>query len=232
MLKNTNNASVDLDKMEIHSADRLPQPFYSELLVSGYAKRHLGRLFSIVNDSDDLEHSTALLSEEGRDLFFENTILPLQEHADNGAGILQIAPTVFFPIIDTRTTLRSQTCEFCKSEYKGLGNKYRYKLIIDEISESITFGLPGILTHGFDIAVSDCNKNNVNGTGYSYKTDGVFKQVNLCCNECAVSFCQDPGAIIYYNDFLNKGRLRVLTPLTEVINKNLGSPYLFRSLNI
>ena len=89
-----------------------------------------------------------------------------------------------------------------------------------------------MLPAGFNVGISDCTENNPNGTNYAFQTDKSFKKVNLCSNESAVDFCKQNNAIIYYNDFLNKGKLRVLTSQTEEINRNMKNPYLYRSSNI
>lgn len=231
-LKNFNNPTVDSYKMEIQPIDKPPLKFYSEIVVPEDLKPIFGRIFSIVNDVDDIEQSTALMSKEGQKVFSSQKLIPFMEHINNGVELLQIPPTMFFAVIDTTTTLKSKTCENWETNFKGLGRKYRYKKILNEKKEKQTFGIQGLLMPGFDVAVSDCAQKNPNGTGYMYKTDGTFKHVELCCNESAVSFCKKNKALVYYNDFLNNGKLRVLTPETESINRNLQNSHLFRSSNI
>jgi hypothetical protein len=231
-LKNFNNPSVDFDRKEIQSMDKPPLKFYSELIVPEDLKPIFGRLFSIIDDEDEMEHSTAIMSAEGIKIFSGKQLSPLIEHIQNGTELLQIPPSMFFAVIDTVVLLKSKTCENWQISFDGLGKKYRFKNILEEKRETQTFGIPGILMPGYDLAVSDCSQKNPNGTGYMYKTDGSFKSVDLCSNESAVSFCKKNYAIVYYNDFLNNGKLRVLTSETENINKNLQNSYLFRSLNI
>lgn len=231
-LKNFNNPSVDFDSKEIQSMDKPPLKFYSELVVPEDLKPFFGRMFSIINDEDEIEHSTAIMSEEGKKIYSGQKLFPLMEHIKNGVELLQIPPSMFFAVVDTEVSLKNKSCENWHTDFKGLGRKFRYKKILDEKRERQTFGMPGILMPGYDVAVGDCSQKNPNGTGYMYKTDSAFKPIELCCNESAVSFCKKNKAIVYYNDFLNNGKLRVLTPETESINRNLQNSYLFRSLNI
>lgn len=231
-LKNFNNPTVDLDRKEIQPIDKPPLKFYSEIIVPEDLKPIFGRLFSIINDEDEKEQSTAIMSLEGKRIFSGQKLFPLIEHIKNGVEFLQVPPSMFFVIIDTQTSFKTEKCENWKIDFKGLGRKYKFKNIISEKKESQTFGIPGILMPGFDVAVSDCSQKNLKGTGYSYKTDGSYKSIDLCSNESAVSFCKKNKAIVYYNDFLNNGKLRVLTPETNSINRNLQNDFLYRSSNI
>lgn len=231
-LENLNNPMVDFENKTIKPIDKPPLNFYSELIVPDELKPIFGRIFSIINDEDEFEQSTAVMSKEGQKVFSGQKLFLFMEYIDNGVELIQIPNTMFFAIIDTITTCKTKRCENWGINYKALGKKYRYKNIINEQTRNHTFGLPGILTSGFDVGVSDCSPKNPNGTGYMYKTDGIFKPIDLCCNESAVSFCNKNKAIVYYNDFLNDGKLRVLTPKTESINRNLQNSYLYRSLNI
>lgn len=231
-LKNFNNPSVDFDRKLIQSIDKPPLKFYSELVVPEDLNPMFGRLFSIIDDLDELEHSTAIMSEFGKKNFSGRALLPLVDQLVSGIEIIQIPPSMFFPVIDTRIKLKNKSCENWQIGFKGIGRKYRFKKILSEKKERQTFGTPAILWPGFDVGVGDCSQKNPNCTNYLYKTDGSFKPIELCCNESAVSFCKKNKAIVYYNDFLNNGKLRVLTPETESINRNLQNPYLFRSSNI
>jgi hypothetical protein len=232
VLKNLNNPTIDFENKEIQSQEKPLIKFYSEIVVPEDLKPVFGRIFSIVNDEEDIEQSTAVISTEGQKTYFGQKLLPFMEHINNGLELLKIPSTMFFAVIDKYAELEDKTCQNWNTNYSGLGRKYRFKSILKEQKENQTFATPGILALGFDVAVSDCSQKNPNGTGYLYETDGNFKPINICSNESAVSFCQKNNAIIYYNDFLNNGKLRVLTPVTESVNKNLQNPYLFRSLNI
>ncbi len=231
-LKNFNNPMVDFENKIIQSSGKPPLNFYSEIIVPDDLKQIFGRVFSIINDEDEIEQSTTVMSMEGQKLFSGQKLFPFMEHITNGVELLQIPPTMFLAIIDTSTKPKTKICENWSINYKAIGKKYRYKEILNERKERQTFGYPGILMPGFDVAVSDCSEKNPNGTGYMYKTDGSFKSIDLCCNESAVSFCKENNSLVYYNDFINNGKLRVLTPVTETINKNLQNPHLFRSSNI
>lgn len=231
-LNNFNNPSVDFDNRIIKPIDKPPLRFYSEVFVPEEMKALIGRVFSIVNDEDDIEQSTAIMSTKGQEVYSIQKVYPFIEHITNGVELLQIPNTMFFAVIDTIESGKEKTCSNWNTTYKSIGRKYRYKKILKEVKESQTFGRPGILKPGFDVAVSDCSQKNPNGTGYMYKTDGTFNPIDLCCNESAVSFCIKNKAVVYYNDFLNNGKLRVLTAETEKINRNLQNPYLFRSSNI
>ena len=109
-------------------------------------------------------------------------------------------------------------------------NKYRFKKIITQKKENLSFGYQAILLPPYNIGVSDATEKNPNGNSYNYETDNNFKKIDLCCNESAVDFCEKNHSLIYYNDFLNNGKLRVLTPETLEINKNLQNVYLCRSI--
>ena len=231
-LRNLNNPSIDFDRNQIQPIDKPPLNFYSELIVPEDLKPIFGRIFSIINDPDEVEQSTAIMSAKGKKIFSGQTLFPFAKHINNGVELLKIPPSMFFPVIDTKTQLRNKTCENWQIEFGGLGRKYRFKNILDEKRQRQTFGMTGILVPGYNVRVGDCSQKNPNGTSYMYKTDGSFKSIELCCNESAVSFCKKNKAIVYYNDFLNKGKLRVLTPETESINRNLQNSYLFRSSNI
>jgi len=231
-LKNLNYPFLDFENKIIKPIDKPAIRFYSELFVPDDLKQTFGRLFSIVNNEDDIEQSTAIMSKEGQNIFSGKRLFAFIMHIPNGVEILNLSYSMFFAVIDNNIIAKTKKCECWGNNYMGLGVKYRYKKILDLRKESQQFGQRGILLSGFDIAVSDCSNNNPNGIGYMYKTDGEFKSIDLCCNESAVSFCKKNNSIVYYNDFLNDGNLRVLTPETENINRNLQNPYLYRSLNI
>ncbi len=231
-LNNFNNPSIDFDNKIIKPIDKPPINFYSEIFVPEELKPIVGGIFSIVNDEDDIEQSTAIMSQKGQDVFSGQKLLPFFEHISNGVELLQIPSTMFFAIIDTIEAGKDKKCKNWDVNYKGIGRKYMCKSIHKELKENQTFGMPGILKPGFNVAVSDCSQKNPNGTGYLYKTDGTFNPIDLCCNESAVSFCIKNQALVYYNDFLKDGKLRILTPETERINRNLQNPHLFRSSNI
>jgi len=227
-LKNFNNPVVDFENKIIQSSGKPPLNFYSEIIVPDDLKQIFGRMFSIIDDEDDIEQSTAVMSIEGQKIFSGQKLFPFMEHITNGIELLKIPSTMFFAVIDSRTKLHTKECENWNINYKGLHRKYRFKNIIEENREQF---IPGVLMPGFDIAVSDRSEKNPNGNDYHYKTESKFNSIDLCCNESAVSFCEKNNTIVYYNDFINNGKLRLLTANTVSINKNLQNQYLYRSLN-
>ena len=139
---------------------------------------------------------------------------------------------MFHTVIDNSTSLKVRECENWNINYNTIGNKYRFKNVLREMKNELTFGYASPLFPGFDIGVSDCSDKNPNGTGYQFKTDQSYQKISLCSNESAVDYCKKNNAIVFYNDFLNKGKLRALNAYTESINRNLQNNYLFRSSNI
>ena len=232
VLKNLNDPTIDFNNRIIYSNGNQSLKFYSELTVPDDLKQLFGRIFSIVNDEDDIEQSTALMSTKGIKNFSGRKLLPFAEHIEKGIEILDIPPTMFFPVIDNHVKSGISTCENWDIDYKSIGIKYRYKNILEEKKEDQIFGIKGILWPGFDVAVSNCCQKNPNGTGYLFKTDRTFKTINFCCNESAVDFCKKNKVIVYYSDFLNNGKLRTLSQYTENVNRKLQNTYLFRSSNI
>lgn len=232
VLKNFSNPIIDLQNKLIVSDNKQPLKFHSEIIVPEDLKNIFGRLFSIIDDEDDLEKSTAIMSTEGIRLFSGQQIYPLAEYIGNGIELLNIPTSMFFSVIDNSSNMSDKVCYHLNLPYKSVGQKYRSKKILAEKTESQIFGTPYFLLPGYDVAVSDCCEKNPNGTGYLFKTEKSFKAINLCSNESAVSYCIEENAIVYYNDFLNNGKLRVLTAYTESININMQNPYKFRSSNI
>jgi hypothetical protein len=231
-LKNLRNPTVDFENNIIKPIDRPPLNFYSELIVPNDLKKIFGRMFSIVKDEDVIEQSTSIMSVEGQRNFSGRNLLPFVENISNGVELINLTGNQFIAVIDTVAHAKTKNCENWIINYKGLGAKYFYKAIIDEKIEKHVFGSPGVLLPWYDVSVSDCAQKNPNGTSYMYKTDGQFKAIDLCCNESAVSFCKKNKALVYYNDFLNQGKLRVLSPKTVSINENLQNSYLYRSSNM
>lgn len=227
-LKNINNPIIDFENKIIQSRGKPPLNFYSEIIVPDDLKRIIGRMFSIVNDTDDIEQSTALMSIEGQRIFSGQKLFAFMEPIINGIELFQIPLTMFYAVIDSETTLQAKKCENWDINYGGLDRKYRYKNIIEENRDQL---IPGVLKPGYDIAVSDRSCENPNGNDYHFKTEGKFYSIDLCCNESAVSICQKNNVIVYYNDFINNGKLRLLISNTVSINMKLQNSYLYRSLN-
>ena len=230
--KNCNNPKIDMDKKSVYSSTSPPHKFYSEINVPNELKPIFGRIFAIVDDEDELEQSTAILSTKGKNLFTIEQLMPFMEYIDQ-TEILRLPDSMFIAIIDENASNKYLNCENWNLSFKSIGRKYRSKRILEEKHLKIPFGVPEEdALKKFDIEVSDWNQKNPNGTSYLFKTDNKFQNINLCSNESAVDYCINNKCLVYYNDFLNKGKLRVLTPYTENINKKLQNPYLFRSSNI
>jgi len=230
LLKNLESPEIYEAEKVIISYPKPPIKYYCELEVPFDHQSLLGRIFAIVDDEDELEQTTSILSSEGRRIYMGQQLFRFVEQAGDNQ-VLILPDTMFMAVVDNEATTNVETCAAWKVAYNSAGRKYRFKKILQEKKEAQTFGYPGILWPGFDVAVGDCSPKNLQGTGYLFKTDNNFQNVNLCSNESAVDFCKQENCLIYYNDFLNKGKLRILSPNTEDINTKLQNPYLYRSLN-
>lgn len=231
-IKNLKNPKIDYDNKVINSDKKPPIKFYSDLYVPERIKDMFGPLYSIIDDLDEVEKSDTIMSEEGKIIFTAQNLGLFAEHIGNGAELIRIPDHLFISVIDTTASFSSKNCENWNCEYNSSGNKYRYKRIVKEFKTEATFGHPPVLAPGFDVGVSDCSNKNPNGTNYMFRTQPPFEKINLCSNESAVDYCKKNNVIIFYNDFMNKGQVRVLTRYTETINRNLKNGYLFRSSNI
>ena len=65
-LKLFDNPQIDFEEKMIHSSNKPPIKFFSELYIPTDLKHLLGDLFATVVDEDELEQSTHILSDEGR----------------------------------------------------------------------------------------------------------------------------------------------------------------------
>lgn len=229
--KNFLNPEIDLETKQIYSSNRPPIQFYRELLLPDELKMSFGRLFATVEDEDEIEMSTSILSPQEINLFTGRSVFPLAKYLSE-ADMVKIPDSMFFTIISKEEKLIVKECENWNIKYKGLRRKYMYKKVLDTRKEKQQFGIPGLLVPGYDVGISDVSQKHPKGHGYLFKTDNNYKPINLCSNESAVSFCKKNNVLIYYNDFLNKGKLRLLSEFTPQINKNLQNPYLYRSSNI
>lgn len=230
-LKNFDNPEVDEDEQMIHSSTKPSLKYYSEIEVPTDLKGLFGRIFSIVDDEDELEQTTAIISGEGKRLFTGQKLAPFVDYVKQ-YEMIRLPDTMFMAIIDNQAKTQEQICDSWKVTFNTTGKKYRFKKILQEKKEKQTFGMPGFLHPGFDVAVGDCSAKNPQGTGYQFKTDSTFQSINLSCNESAVDFCINNKSLVYYNDFLNNGKLRILSSYTEDINRKLQNSYLFRSSNM
>ncbi|MBI1228338.1 MAG: hypothetical protein GC192_24095 [Bacteroidetes bacterium] len=229
--KNFQNPEIDFESKTIYSATKPPIKFYREILVPNELKPVFGRLFAMVDDEDEVEKSTGIASEEGINRFTGESLLPLIQYVQQ-AEVLQIPESMFFAIISKEESLVKKNCENWNLEFKGIGRKYMSKNILDTRKVKQQYGVPGILLPGWDVGISDVAQKHPQGNGYFFKTDKTFKPIDLCSNESAVDYCKKNNVLIYYNDFLNKGKLRLLSEYTPEINRHLQNANLYRSSNI
>jgi hypothetical protein len=227
------NPQVDYSDKLIYSSGKPPMKYFSKLHVPSDLYGVLGDLFSVVDDEDDPDQSTALISDRGLDLFMGRQLLKLVDYLKS-YELIQFPETMFWVAADepSEFDVRTKTCDNWGVQYISVGKKYMYKKILKSKSERQVFGYPGILLPPYDVAVGDCAEKNPNGTGYMFQTDRNFTPINLCCNESAVDYCKKQNVLVYYNDFMNSGKLRLLTEHTVSINTNLQNDYKFRSSNI
>lgn len=224
---------IDFEERTIYSSGTPPIKFFSKIHVPSNLVPALGELFATVQDEDDLEQSTHILSDEGMDYFMGTQLIKLAVYLKQ-YQLIDFPDTTFFVSVNAESDFKTQnkTCENWKTSYKGFDKKYFVKKILETKTESQTFGRPGILWPGFDVAVGDCSAKNPYGTGYLFKTDNAFVPVNLCSNESAVDYCSQNNCLAYYTDFINDGKMRILSKYTPSINLNLQNDYKFRSSNI
>jgi hypothetical protein len=71
---------VDYSDKLIYSVGKPPVKYFSKLHVPAKLYSVLGDLFSIVDDEDDPEQSTALLSDDGLDKFMGSELLKLCDY--------------------------------------------------------------------------------------------------------------------------------------------------------
>jgi hypothetical protein len=232
-LKLFNDVRVDEVNRIIYSSNKPPVNFFSKLHVPDNLKPILGELYSRVADEDELEQSTHILSDEGRDYLMGTQLIQLVSYLDK-YEVISFPETMFFVTVEDIYSFSSQEkkCVNWGVHYFGLKRKYLSKRILELEKNKQMFGYMNVLLPPFDLAVSDCSEKNPNGNGYLFRTDKNFISLDLCSNESAVDYCIKENCVIYYSDFLNGGQMRVLTEFTESINKNLGNAYKFRSSNL
>jgi hypothetical protein len=229
--KNFQNPEIDFDSKTIYSATKPPIQYYREILVPNELQPVFGRLFAMVEDEDEIEISTGIVSQEGINHFTGKSLLPLIQYVQQ-AELLKIPESMFFAIISKEEKLLKKKCENWNLEFEGIERKYMYKKILDTRKDKQQYGIPGLLIPGWDVGISDVSQKHPQGHGYLFKTDKTFKPINLCSNESAVSYCKKNNVLIYYNDFQNNGKLRLLSEYTPEVNKNLQNVYVYRSSNV
>ena len=237
-LKRFKNPRIDFEAKTIFSSNKDPIKFLCELHIPPELKPVLGDLYATVEDEDELEQSTHILSDEGINIFMAQQFFILLRN--NFTEYLKEYETVtlpdalFFVSANEISSFKSQSmiCDNWGISYPSVGKKYMIKKILETKTDTLTFGRMSVLCPGYDVAFSDCSAKNPTGTGYQFITDKNFIPTNLCSNESAVDYCIKNNCLAYYTDFVNGGKMRVLSKYTESVNKNLRNDYKFRSSNI
>jgi hypothetical protein len=236
-LKLFQNPEIDYEEKTIYSSNKRPIKFFTKVHTPPDLKPILGDLFVTVDDEDEAEQTTSILSDEGMNHLMGSQLIKLISHLKD-YELIKFPETMFFVSANDTSNFNTQakTCDNWGSKYPSVGKKYVVKRILETKKESMKFGYiglgSGVLWPGFDVAVSDVSEKNPNGTGYQFKTDNKFTSVNLCSNESAVDYCDKNNCIVYYTDFMNGGKMRILTKYTPDINAKLQNDYRFRSSNI
>jgi hypothetical protein len=236
-LKLFQNPEIDFEQKTILSLNKPPIKFFTKINTPPDLKEIIGDLFATVEDSDEPEQSTCILSDEGIKYLMGSQLIKLIPHLKN-YELIKFPEKMFFVSANNTDNFNPQTkkCENCGINYPSVGKKYMSKLIFETYKETIKLGhlqlSNGILKYGFDVAFSDVSEKNPNGTLYQFKTDNNFKAVNLCSNECSIEYCNKNNCIIYYIDLMNGGKMRILSKYTPDINEKLQNLYKFRSSSI
>ncbi len=227
------NPIVDTSKKLIFSENKEPIKYFQKMFIPDDLKAECDDLYSWVDDPDDIEQSTAILSDKGVRYLMGSQLVKLIGYL-NEYDLIQFPDDAFFFAIDEISKFKHQIkkCDNWGIEYPSLGRKYQVKEIIHQKSEKEIWGRPGILWPGFDVRIGDCSADNPNGTGYLFATKREFMPRSFCSNESAVDYCIKNNVLVFYIDYLNKAKMRVLSPFTESININLQNPHKFRSSNI
>lgn len=223
------NPEVDLVNKIIYSTNKPPISFFVKIHTPTDLKEVLGEFYAIVENTNELEQSTHILSDEGVKVFMGRQLMKLIDYIDK-SEIITFPKTMFFTSINDLSEfyLQNKTCKNWKLPYSGFEKKYMEKKIKqskiqNQISKIDSF------QPGFDIIISDHSAKNPNGTVYSFKTEGEFRFSDFCSNESAVNYCTKNNVLIFYKDFMNGGKIRVLSKHTESINTKLQNDYKFRS---
>jgi hypothetical protein len=227
------NAQIDFEEKVIYSSNKPPIKFFSKIHVPADLKPVLGDLYAKVSDEDEPEQSTHILSDQGMKYLMGSQLIKLVSYIDK-YEVIHFPETMFFVSVEETSGFKTQNkiCENSGVAYQGLGKKYMVKKILESKTEKQTFGYMNVLLPPFDMAFSDCSATNPNGTGYLFRTDRNFTSVSLSSNESAVDFCIKNNCLVYYNDYINGGNMRVLSKYTPDINAKLQNHYRFRSSNL
>lgn len=232
-LKLFDNPIIDNNQKVIFSDNKQPIKFYTKVHMPEDLKRAYGEFYATVEDEEEVEQSIHILSDDGINYFMGNQLLKLIPYLKE-YELISFPKEMFFVSANNISNFKTQTrtCDNWNITYPSLGKKYMVKKILETKIEKQTFGMIGILWPGFDVAFGDSSQKNPNGTGYLFKTDRNFTPINFCSNESAVDYCTKNDSLAFYTDFMNNGKMRVLSKYTESINQNLQNYYKFRSSNI
>ena len=236
-IKMFDNPRVDDIQKVIHSDSKPPIKFYAKIHTPQNLKGVLGELYATVVDEDEVEQSTHILSDEGINVFMGRQLIKLIDYVKQ-YELIKFPDTIFFVSANdiSNFKIQNKTCDNWSVNYPSVGKKYFTKKILETITEPMKYGYiglgSGVLWPGFDVGLSNVSEKNPNGNGYQFKTDKNFIPINLCSNESAVDYCIKNNCLAYYTDFMNGGKMRVLSKYTESINKNLQNDYRFRSSNL
>ena len=227
------NPRVDLNQKVIYSDSKPPINFFIKIHVPQDLIGVLGELYAIVSDEDELEQSTHILSDEGINVCMGRQLIKLINYIKD-YEIINFPDTMFFVSANdiSNFKIQNKTCDNWEIKYPSIGKKYMIKKILDTKITRRTIEHPGVLLPGYDLGIDDCSTKNPNATRYMFKTERNFVPINFCSNESAVDYCKKNNSLVYFIDFMNGGKMRVLSEYTESINKNLQNHYKFRSSNI
>ena len=186
--KNFVNSRINSEEKILYSDNKPPVNFYEQLEVPYELDSVLGSLFATVEDIEDPEQSTAILSAEGLNIFMGRQLVKLINYASQYEHI-SIPETMFF-VSATRNTQNAKlkTCQTCESSYYSTGRKYLSKKILMEKVVPGKFGELGILWPGFDVAFTDLSDKHPIGNGYMFSLEKNFIPNIFCSNDCAVSY--------------------------------------------
>lgn len=229
VLNNFHNPEIDPHSRVIYSTGSPPVPFYKEIDLPEEVKKSSGRLFAKVHDKDEIEMSTSIISEKGINKFTTKNINLFKRFFHS--KIVMFPYSFCVPIISKNENLQEKTCINCKKKYLGVYRKYMSKRILKMKKREEEYGIMQPFPFDYDITISDVAPLHKEGYRYLFKTEKKFISVSICSNECSVQYCKQNNTLIYYNDFINKGKLRILSEYTPDINENLKNLYTYRSSN-
>lgn len=230
--KHMKNIRVMMNERKIYSDTKPPISFYAKMELPRAIENTLGETYFTIADENDIEETTALLAEHGKLAVLIQQTARFAHYFENNDRVEFPETHFFFNVSDLKVYQPNATCQCCHKSYYAVNNKYRFKKILETKQQAGEFGNIGIIFPGFDSGVSDISDKNRKGTYYFFKTDKAFNKVNLCSNECAVEYCKINKVAVYFNDFINGGKLRMLVEQTPQINEAIKNSYKYRSSNL